>query len=101
MAKLAGDEMASADAHPLAITHPPLMAFSGSETRTRHFLSTPSHGLTGSEPKTDPNGNQSVSRYHALGALPAHVTPSMRFGCAPAKSPAAVGSYLGNPLGKK
>lgn len=27
--------------------------------------------------------------------------PSMRFGCAPAKSPAAVGSYLGNPLGKK
>lgn len=70
--------MASADSHPLAITHPQLMAFSGSETRTRHSLP---HGLTTSGPnqkkkKTDPNsGNQScLSRYQGE----AHVTPSMR-----------------------
>lgn len=101
MAKLAGDEMASADAHPLAITHPPLMAFSGSETRTRHCLSTPSHGLTG------PNQKQIQTAINlCLVIMP--WAPCLRmlphpcaFGCAPAESPAAAGSYLGNPLGQE
>lgn len=100
MAKLAGDEMASADAHSLAITHPPLMAFSGSETRTRHCLSTPSHGLTG------PNQKQIQTAINlCLVIMP--WAPCLRmlprpcaFGCAPAESPAAAGSYLGNPLSK-
>lgn len=91
--EMAKDEMASADAHPLAITHPPLMAFSGSETRTRHI---PWPDWVRNQKQIQTVINLS-SRYQALGA---HVTPSMHL-CAPAESPAAAGSYLGNPLSNK